>query len=103
MRWVLGISPILISSNLSAHEMIFSVDLKKLGFECDFYRIIGENKHYDTPTNPLMPSNVPGGCSSGSAVSVGAELVDFALGIVNLLAICVFFCLLMVTNSISLW
>jgi len=31
-----------------------------------------------------MPDNVPGGCSSGSAVSVGAELVDFSLGIVNL-------------------
>ncbi|CAN8256794.1 unnamed protein product [Cochlearia groenlandica] len=45
------------------------------------FGITGENKHYGTPINPLMPSNVPGGCSSGSAVSVGAELVDFALGI----------------------
>lgn len=46
------------------------------------YRITGENKHYGTPINPLMPSNVPGGCSSGSAVSVASQLVDFALGIV---------------------
>ncbi|ESQ40873.1 hypothetical protein EUTSA_v10013019mg [Eutrema salsugineum] len=45
------------------------------------FGITGENKHYGTPINPLMPSNVPGGCSSGSAVSVGAELVDFSLGI----------------------
>ncbi|KAL0735458.1 hypothetical protein Bca4012_011668 [Brassica carinata] len=45
------------------------------------FGITGENKHYGTPINPLMPSNVLGGCSSGSAVSVAAELVDFALGI----------------------
>ncbi|XP_010468543.1 PREDICTED: outer envelope protein 64, mitochondrial-like [Camelina sativa] len=45
------------------------------------FGVIGENKHYGTPINPLMPSNVPGGCSSGSAVSVGAELVDFSLRI----------------------
>ncbi|KAK8659687.1 hypothetical protein V6N13_029883 [Hibiscus sabdariffa] len=30
--------------------------------------------------NPKLPSNVPGGSSSGSAVAVAAELVDFALG-----------------------
>lgn len=36
--------------------------------------------HYGTPINPQMPSNVPGGSSSGSAVAVAAELVDFALG-----------------------
>ncbi|XP_039037954.1 outer envelope protein 64, mitochondrial-like isoform X1 [Hibiscus syriacus] len=40
----------------------------------------GENKHYGTPTNPIMPSHLPGGSSSGSAVAVAAELVDFALG-----------------------
>ncbi|XP_021294952.1 outer envelope protein 64, mitochondrial [Herrania umbratica] len=42
--------------------------------------VTGENKHYGTPTNPNMASNVPGGSSSGSAVAVAAELVDFALG-----------------------
>jgi len=36
--------------------------------------------HYGTPTNPQMPLNFPGGSSSGSAVAVAAELVDFALG-----------------------
>ncbi|XP_038682418.1 outer envelope protein 64, mitochondrial isoform X2 [Tripterygium wilfordii] len=42
--------------------------------------ISGENMHYGTPVNPQMPSYVPGGSSSGSAVAVAAELVDFALG-----------------------
>lgn len=36
--------------------------------------------HYGTPTNPKMPSHIPGGSSSGSAVAVASELVDFALG-----------------------
>jgi len=44
------------------------------------YSINGENKHYGTPTNPAAPSRIPGGSSSGSAVAVAAELVDFALG-----------------------
>lgn len=42
--------------------------------------INGENKHYGTPTNPCAPDRVPGGSSSGSAVAVGAKLVDFSLG-----------------------
>ncbi|KAE8716774.1 Outer envelope protein 64 [Hibiscus syriacus] len=44
------------------------------------FGMTGENKHYGTPTNPTMPSHLPGGSSSGSAVAVAAELVDFALG-----------------------
>ncbi|XP_010278157.1 PREDICTED: amidase 1 isoform X2 [Nelumbo nucifera] len=44
------------------------------------YSINGENKHYGTPTNPCAPDRVPGGSSSGSAVAVSAELVDFSLG-----------------------
>ncbi|KEH31213.1 putative amidase [Medicago truncatula] len=40
----------------------------------------GENKYYGTPINPQMPSCVPGGSSSGSAVAVAAGLVDFAIG-----------------------
>uniref|UniRef100_A0A7N0T0Y3 Amidase domain-containing protein n=1 Tax=Kalanchoe fedtschenkoi TaxID=63787 RepID=A0A7N0T0Y3_KALFE len=44
------------------------------------FGLTGENKFYGTPINPLMPSHVPGGSSSGSAVAVAAELVDFALG-----------------------
>lgn len=46
-----------------------------------FYRSIsGENKHYDTPTNPVAPARVPGGSCSGAAVAVAANLVDFSLG-----------------------
>ncbi|KDP23530.1 hypothetical protein JCGZ_23363 [Jatropha curcas] len=44
------------------------------------YSINGENKHYGTPINPCAPDCVPGGSSSGSAVAVGAKLVDFSLG-----------------------
>ncbi|KAL6001644.1 Outer envelope protein 64, chloroplastic [Asimina triloba] len=45
------------------------------------YSINGENKHYGTPTNPAANARIPGGCSSGSAVAVAAELADFSLGI----------------------
>ncbi|KAJ6434395.1 hypothetical protein OIU84_017995 [Salix udensis] len=44
------------------------------------YSINGENIHYGTPINPCAPDRVPGGSSSGSAVAVGAKLVDFSLG-----------------------
>ncbi|CAI9773007.1 unnamed protein product [Fraxinus pennsylvanica] len=44
------------------------------------YSIDGENKHCGTPTNPCAADRVPGGSSSGSAVAVGAKLVDFSLG-----------------------
>jgi len=40
----------------------------------------GENAHYGTPVNPCCPERVPGGSSSGSAVAVASEQVDFALG-----------------------
>ncbi|CAH9145168.1 unnamed protein product [Cuscuta epithymum] len=44
------------------------------------YSINGENIHSGTPRNPCAADRVPGGSSSGSAVSVGAMLVDFSLG-----------------------
>jgi amidase len=44
------------------------------------YSLNGENVHYGTPTNPRAPARIPGGSSSGSAVAVAADLVDFALG-----------------------
>ena len=42
--------------------------------------IFGENAHYGTPVNPRATGRVPGGSSSGSALAVAGELVDFALG-----------------------
>lgn len=44
------------------------------------YSLNGENHHYGTPINPKTPKRIPGGSSSGSAVAVAANLVDFALG-----------------------
>nr|GLL23842.1 outer envelope protein 64, mitochondrial-like [Ipomoea trifida] len=41
--------------------------------------VTGRNVHYGTPTNPKLPFHVPGGSSSGSAVAVASNLVDFAL------------------------
>ncbi|KGA95981.1 amidase [Alkalihalobacillus alcalophilus ATCC 27647 = CGMCC 1.3604] len=44
------------------------------------FSLNGENVHYGTPVNPKAPERIPGGSSSGSAVVVAAELVDFAIG-----------------------
>ncbi|KAM6554529.1 hypothetical protein CsatB_015291 [Cannabis sativa] len=44
------------------------------------FGITGENVHYGTPVNPHVPSCIPGGSCSGSAVAVAARLVDFAIG-----------------------
>ncbi|KAK3027884.1 hypothetical protein RJ639_040825, partial [Escallonia herrerae] len=44
------------------------------------FSISGENKHYGTPINPAAPAQIPGGSSSGAAVAVSANLVDFSLG-----------------------
>lgn len=44
------------------------------------YSLNGENVHYGTPVNPLRPNSIPGGSSSGSAVAVADQTVDFALG-----------------------
>ncbi|KAB1202221.1 Amidase 1 [Morella rubra] len=52
-------------------------ELLKGQFLCSTH---GINRHYGTPRNPCVPDRVPGGSSSGSAVAVGAKLVDFALG-----------------------
>ncbi|KAL5211201.1 hypothetical protein ABZP36_022048 [Zizania latifolia] len=52
-----------------------STVIDELGFG-----VAGGNLHYGTPVNPASPSLVPGGSCSGSAVSVSAQLVDFALG-----------------------
>ncbi|XP_073015291.1 translocon at the outer membrane of chloroplasts 64-like isoform X1 [Primulina eburnea] len=47
------------------------------------FSLSGENNHYGhgAPTNPTSPARIPGGASSGAAVAVAANFVDFALGI----------------------
>lgn len=62
-------------------------------------RISGENKFYGTPINPYLPSSIPGGSSSGSAVAVAARLVDFAIGEFSLLACQVIFHLKMLFSQ----
>jgi len=44
------------------------------------YSLEGQNHHYGTPTNPCCPDRIPGGSSSGSAVSVAGGLAQLALG-----------------------
>ena len=47
---------------------------------CFIFSISGENNHYGAPTNPAAHERIPGGSSSGAAVAVAANLVDFSLG-----------------------
>ena len=44
------------------------------------YSLAGDNPHYGTPVNPVVPGGLPGGSSSGSAtaVSLGAASVGLA-------------------------
>ena len=44
------------------------------------YGISGINAAFGTPVNPLDPTRVPGGSSSGSAVAVGSGEADVAYG-----------------------
>ncbi|KAL2622202.1 hypothetical protein R1flu_002407 [Riccia fluitans] len=70
-------------SHSPAVELVLQAGAKCIGkthMDEFAYSINGENKHYGTPVNPAAPSRIPGGSSSGSAVAVAADLVDFALG-----------------------
>lgn len=44
------------------------------------YSGVGLNPHHGTPSSVLAPGVIPGGSSSGGAVSVGLGLVDAAIG-----------------------
>lgn len=44
------------------------------------YSGLGLNPHFGTPENPLLPGHIPGGSTSGGAVSVALNLADVALG-----------------------
>ena len=44
------------------------------------YSGLGINPHYGTPDNPLYPGSVPGGSTSGGAVSIALDLSDIAVG-----------------------
>ena len=44
------------------------------------YSLLGANAHFGAPINPTLPDRLPGGSSSGSAVTVAAGITDFAVG-----------------------
>ncbi len=44
------------------------------------YSLNGQNIHYGTPVNPKAPECIPGGSSSGSAVTVANGDAEFAIG-----------------------
>ena len=44
------------------------------------YSGLGINPHYGTPDNPLYKGSVPGGSSSGGAVSVALDIADITIG-----------------------
>lgn len=44
------------------------------------YSGLGLNPHHGTPENPAYPGHIPGGSSSGGAVSVALGLADVAFG-----------------------
>ena len=43
------------------------------------YSLAGDNAHYGTPVNPVVPGALPGGSSSGSAVAVSLGAADLGL------------------------
>lgn len=44
------------------------------------YSGLGLNPHFGTPDNPAMPGHIPGGSTSGGAVSVATGAADIAIG-----------------------
>lgn len=43
------------------------------------YSLAGNNIHYGTPVNPMAPTRIPGGSSSGAAVAVAGGYCDIGL------------------------
>lgn len=70
-----GTSPVVLATLAAGATSVGKTVMDEMA-----YSINGENAHYGTPTNPCAPDRVPGGSSSGSAVAVAANLVDFSLG-----------------------
>lgn len=71
------------TQNATAIDLLLSEGADLVGKTiCDelCFSISGENWHYGSPIHPLDPMRYTGGSSSGSAVSVAAELVDFSIG-----------------------
>lgn len=68
-------SPLITSLLACGAECVGRVQTDELA-----YSLNGQNIHYGTPINPAALECIPGGSSSGSAVSVASDLADFAIG-----------------------
>ena len=44
------------------------------------YSGLGINPHYGTPKNPIFPDSIPGGSTSGGAVTVALDISDITIG-----------------------
>ena len=44
------------------------------------YSGLGINPHYGTPENPIFPNSIPGGSTSGGAVTVALDISDITIG-----------------------
>jgi len=68
-------SPVIESLLLNGAYCVGRVQTDELA-----YSLNGQNIHYGTPVNPVSPTCLPGGSSSGSAVAVANGDADFAIG-----------------------
>jgi amidase len=66
---------LMAGSRTAGCRIVGKANLHELAFGAS-----GVNEWYGTPRNPLDPSLVPGGSSSGSAVAVGSGAADVAFG-----------------------
>ena len=44
------------------------------------YSGLGINPHYGTPDNPIYKGSIPGGSTSGGAVSIALDIADITIG-----------------------
>ena len=68
-------APCVAAIRRSGGRIVGKTNLSELCWFAD-----GINEHTGTPVNPLDPSRIPGGSSSGSAVVVALGEADIALG-----------------------
>ena len=68
-------APCMAGARAVGARVVGKANLDELAFGAS-----GVNGYYGTPVNPLDPSRVPGGSSSGSAVAVAGGEADLAYG-----------------------
>src|SRR3984957_18027057 len=68
-------APCLAGARAASAQVVGKTNLDELAFGAS-----GINEHFGTPVNPLDPTRVPGGSSSGSAVAVATGEADLAYG-----------------------